>query len=363
MGREYWLDLFTWKTWKEFMDAGGEVSGFRETMRKSVERIKPGDYLLCYLTGLSRWIGALEVTSEAFIDRKKTVWKDEDFPCRVRVKRLVTLKPETAVPITEMRDKLTIFRDTRSPLRWTGFLRGSPRKWKSSDGEAILSAVRNAQEEPIVRPFDPAKLERRPKAMQTRIGIVTIPESLEDVEGPQETTAHTEIEGILLKLGSDLGLDVWVARGDRGREAGGVKFRNIPRLISEIPRQFDEATTRTIGNIDVLWLTGNTIVAAFEVESTTAIYSGLLRMSDLVAMQPNLKIPLYIVAPDERRSKVILEVNRPTFSRLSPPLKEICRFLPFSVLRQRVEALGSMVRHLKAEFLDEISEVCEPEES
>ena len=363
MGREYWLDLFTWKTWKEFTDAGGEVSGFRETMRKSVERIKPGDYLLCYLTGLSRWIGVLEVTSQPFFDRKKVIWKGEDFPCRLHVKPVVALTPETAIPIVDMKDTLTIFRDTKNPLRWTGFLRGSPRRWKVSDGEAIVSALRSAQATPVVRPFDPAKLDRRPRALRTRIGVVTIPETPEEPEAPKETTAHTEIEGLLLKLGSDLGLDVWVARGDRGRETGGFRFRDIPRLRSEIPRQFDEATTRTIENIDVLWLSGNAIVAAFEVESTTAIYSGLLRMSDLVAMQPNLKIPLYIVAPDDRRSKVILEVNRPTFSRLSPPLKDICRFLPFSVLKHRVEVLGSMVKHLKAEFLDEISEVCEPEES
>jgi hypothetical protein len=80
----------------------------------------------------------------------------------------------------------------------------------------------------------------------------------------------------------------------------------------------------------VLWLKGNAVVAAFEIESTTSIYSGLLRMADLIAMQPNLNIPLYLVAPDERRQKVFAEVNRPTFSRLSPPLVEVCRFVAFS---------------------------------
>ena len=55
--------------------------------------------------------------------------------------------------------------------------------------------------------------------------------------------------------------------------------------------------------------------AAFEVEHTTAIYSGLLRMSDLVSMQPNIKIDLFMVAPDERREKVAYEITRPTFAR------------------------------------------------
>lgn len=54
----------------------------------------------------------------------------------------------------------------------------------------------------------------------------------------------------------------------------------------------------------MLWLRKNSIAAAFEVECTTAVYSGLLRMSDLLALQPDLDIKLYLVAPDERRGKV-----------------------------------------------------------
>lgn len=54
----------------------------------------------------------------------------------------------------------------------------------------------------------------------------------------------------------------------------------------------------------MLWLNRNAVVAAFEIENTTSIYSGLLRMAALVAMQPNLDIPLSMVAPDKRRQKV-----------------------------------------------------------
>jgi hypothetical protein len=82
-------------------------------------------------------------------------------------------------------------------------------------------------------------------------------------------------------------------------------------------------------------------------------------MSDLVAMQPNINIPLYIVAPDERREKVTSEINRPTFSSLSPRMNEACRYLPFDQLRKRVQQAGDLVRYLKPEFLDEVSESCE----
>jgi len=160
-----------------------------------------------------------------------------------------------------------------------------------------------------------------------------------------------------------MGFDVWVARNDRGRQLKGPRFAELPKLKVELPLQFDEATNRTIELIDVLWLKGNAIVAAFEIESTTSIYSGLLRMADLIAMQPNLNIPLYLVAPDDRRQKVIDEVNRPTFRRLSPPLFEVCRFISFSDLRTRLKEAGPLVRYLKPEFLEELSESCEIEEA
>ena len=111
----------------------------------------------------------------------------------------------------------------------------------------------------------------------------------------------------------------------------------------------------------MLWLKGNAILAAFEIESTTSIYSGLLRMSDLIAMQPNINIPLYIVAPDDRREKVITEINRPTFSRLTPPMAKMCRYISFSSLRQQVERVKPYLRYLNPSFLDEFSESCKLE--
>jgi len=363
--RTYWLDLFTGFTWKEFLAAGGNVSGFRESRWSTVQKIKPGDYLLCYLTGVSRFIGILEVTAAPYKD-SSLIWKDEDFPCRLKVKSVVMLTPETAVPVVELRERLSMFIDMKSPIAWTGHFRGSPAKWKSSDGETVVQALLEAQEKPVVRPVDAAKLARRPKPLKAQMGSVTVPESEETPSVPtedKEPSDHEEIQWLLLKLGSDMGFDVWVARNDRGRQFKGQHFAKVLKLKSELPLQFDEATNRTIELIDVLWLKGNAIVAAFEIESTTSIYSGLLRMADLISMQPNLSIPLYLVAPDERRQKVIDEVNRPTFRRLAPPLFEVCRFVSFSDLRARLKQAEPLLRYLKPEFLDELSESCEIDEA
>ena len=65
--RNYWLDLFTGKTWEEFLKAGGQISGFRSRKHNLAKKIKIGDYLICYLTGISRFVGILEVKSECFL--------------------------------------------------------------------------------------------------------------------------------------------------------------------------------------------------------------------------------------------------------------------------------------------------------
>jgi hypothetical protein len=199
--------------------------------------------------------------------------------------------------------------------------------------------------------------------VDTDKGVVTVPaddtESTSESVESKESSAHTEIQWLLLKLGNDLGLDLWVASNDRNKKFEGQRFSELPRLKKSLPLTFDEATNKTIQLIDVLWLKQSSILAAFEIESTTSIYSGILRMADLIAMQPNIKIPLYIVAPDERRAKVYSEVNRPIFSSLPTPMNAICKYVSFSALRNSIEKAGSMIKYMKPEFLGDIAEVCD----
>jgi hypothetical protein len=159
-------------------------------------------------------------------------------------------------------------------------------------------------------------------------------------------------------LGAELGLDVWIARNDRGKSWNGKALAEVPRLVDELPTQFNEATQRTIELIDVLWLKGNSIAAAFEVECTTSVYSGLLRMSDLLALQPNLQIKLFLVAPDDRRAKVEQEMLRPTFSLRDRPLARLCGFLPFSKFSEQIEGIRKLglASSLRPDFLESVAE-------
>jgi hypothetical protein len=367
----YWLDLFTGTTWGEFRNAGANVSGFREPKRRTAKGIKPGDILLCYLTGVMRWVGALEVagpTTDA-----SSIWASDAFPVRFAVKPLIMLDPECGILMKQFEGRLDFYRGPEQRGGFKAFLRTSPNLFKrEGDGKVILDALRQAERNPVATPVDQRKLARKPSyyRLEFRKGkvavptIVTVPEQDDDEPAsvgskpPEPATRHTEIQYHLLKLGAELGLDVWVARNDRGRNYDGELLGSLTGMLDELPTQFNDATNRTIELIDVLWLKGNTILAAFEIEATTSIYSGLLRMSDLLALQPNLDLALYLVAPDERRAKVRQEIARPTFAYREKPLPKVCGFIGFAKLMDKVEGIRrlGLSGSLKPEFLRTFAE-------
>ena len=129
-------------------------------------------------------------------------------------------------------------------------------------------------------------------------------------------------------------------------------------LLERLPLNYDDTTLRTIEQIDVLWLRGRSIVRAFEVEHTTAVYSGILRMADLLALQPNMDIKLHIVAPGTKRDKVFQEIRRPVFALLEKgPLAESCTYLAYESVREL--ANEKHLSHLSDTVLDEYAEQAE----
>ena len=370
IGMNYWLDLFTGTTWDEFREAGANVSGFRHRMRNVVAKIQPGDILLCYMTGVMRWVGALRVLGPS--DDQRAIWKDLDFPVRVAVEPVVMLDADVGVPMKDLESQVQFYRGPQDRGKFRGFVRRSPNLLDPKDGELVVRMLGEARKPD---PVDRKKYARRPlfkvrrkKGRQDVETVVSVPEKDEPEETTEpggvtahevaEATAHTDMQYRLLRLGAAMGFNVWVARNDRAKVYGAGTLGAMPRMVVELPTQFNEATNKTIELIDVLWLKGSSIMAAFEVESTTAVYSGLLRMSDLLALQPNLNIDLYIVAPEDRRGKVEREILRPTFNLREPPLARVCGFLPASKLLAKVDGIEKLglTGAIKPDFLKDTAE-------
>lgn len=190
---------------------------------------------------------------------------------------------------------------------------------QSWEFEQLCTRIENAKTEPPMSPEAATTVEVEEDEAGEDVGVMGVP--LGDVpDEPEEEnnqgSHHTHVQWMLAKIGRKLGCKVWIARNDRSKAWNGETLGSLS-LDSLPPLGMGGTSQRIIELIDVVWLmAGRQVAAAFEVEHTTSIYSGLLRMSDLATLCPNLNFPFYVVSPEERISKVKKELSRPTFQTL-----------------------------------------------
>jgi type II restriction enzyme len=157
---------------------------------------------------------------------------------------------------------------------------------------------------------------------------------------------HTEVQGWLRDLGHALGFDVWIATNDRGRPWNGGRLADgcLPSLPPEVEALPGIDAIRLI---DVLWLEpgAGKVAAAFEVEHTTSIYSGIVRLLDLALGSPEAVKGLFLVAPDDREHDVRGQLARPAFRRVADLSM---RYLPYGELSRNREAMARFGEGLKA---------------
>lgn len=191
----------------------------------------------------------------------------------------------------------------------------------------------------------------------SKVVAVSVPEEKEEIsDKPGDATVRqsTKIQALLAEVGEKMGFKIWLPRSDRQKVLKEWQAGHAV-LLDNLPLNYDEATIKTIEQIDVLWLRKRSIVRAFEVEHTTSIYSGLLRMADLLALQPNMDIKLHLVAPVERKHKVFEEIQRPVFSLLERgPLSEYCTFISYDRLKEL--AKEKHLSHLSHRVLENYEE-------
>jgi hypothetical protein len=218
------------------------------------------------------------------------------------------------------------------------------------DGLRKLGLAGSAQTASVFCYFSPMKAlwkgEHTVKRTDKSISV-TVPgpvdaedtgESATEESGAEEIRESMQIQALIAKIGTSMGFAIWLPRADRGRVLKAWSPEK-GELLDDLPLGYDSTTLKTIEQIDVLWLRRRTIVRAFEIEHTTSVYSGLLRMADLVALQPNINIKLHIVAPELKHDKVMQEIQRPVFALLEGrPLSEMCTFLSYDSIKQIAES-------------------------
>lgn len=191
-------------------------------------------------------------------------------------------------------------------------------------GSGRLMVDGNAE---TIHQMEKAKIEKAAKARHADV--------LEDQKAESE---HTQVQYLLIKIGRALKYDVYVARNDRHRSFDGQSFALL--TLSELPSTgWSKDVMDTVSLIDVIWLKPGSgeIVSAFEVEKSTSIYSGILRMEDLARSIPDCACHFYLVAPNQREKDVMAQLARPAFRS---DLADISlAFIPFNDLREHCDAL------------------------
>jgi len=148
--------------------------------------------------------------------------------------------------------------------------------------------------------------EKREKALKKRHQEVQ--------EEIREENEHLKMQFLLTEIGKDLGYEVFVATNDRAKSLNGrsLQFLTLPELP---PLDFPPDVARTVSLIDVIWVSKNSkrIECAFEIEKSTSIYSGMLRLMDLASSLGDRQYDFFLVVPDKREKEVLAQLKRPSF--------------------------------------------------
>lgn len=156
----------------------------------------------------------------------------------------------------------------------------------------------------------------------------------------KEENEHLRMQFLLTEIGRALGYQVYIPLNDRSKLFDGRSL--VLDTLSDLP-SFDlsDDVKKTVRLIDIIWLTKDKdrIVCAFEIEKSTSIYSGILRLRDLTIDLGDKGCEVFLVAPDDREKEVMAQLQRPSlkfagsagikyvlFSTLCENCAALCRF-------------------------------------
>jgi predicted RNA-binding protein len=135
------------ENWAKTAEHGWQLLGLKSTRTGQAAKIKPGDRVIAYATGRKRFLAALEVTSELFIDHTP-VWGSakkpgEDYPHRFQTRPLIVLAED------EQLDAFAVARRLEFTKRWGEHIslafQGNIRPIPTGDFDLIYAEMEQAR--------------------------------------------------------------------------------------------------------------------------------------------------------------------------------------------------------------------------
>lgn len=254
---------------------------------KNVKKVKPGDQIVYYCKFDYLIKGIFEIVESVYDVEPK--WKNTLF--QFRIKPVVTPEPFDLKSLVFSPDiKLDMFKKLDDLKRWGAVLQGQFNALKlltEHDFNIILNA-----------------LKAKPKESQVE----------EESTLPECESKHADIQYKIAELGMNkYGYRVHIGISDKSRIA-------LHGLLSDMPPFHGDDVLSIAKWIDVVFFDKerDLMRRAFEIEHTTSIYSGLLRLNDMASsLLKSEEIKFFIVAPKNRIYKFEQQLARPSFKRLA----------------------------------------------
>lgn len=195
------------------------------------------------------------------------------------------------------------------------------------------------------------RIQEVPEPLPDQTTAVPGPDAQQSGPPEREFSEHLRMQWLLLKMGRQAGEKVWAPRNDQQRITSEYRFADFEKEFSDTL----DTQAKYVANIDVVWKEEFRIDAAFEVENSTSIYSGLLRFADLTMVAPNTLYPMFIVAPGERRNRVKEQLERPSFRHLK--IHEKVRYLSYEKVNEIEDFFGDAGAGISVDVIKAKSEV------
>ena len=306
-----------------FADRPITVWGSRDTKinRGRFESMSPGDDILIVEGNTIKLLGKIAATTDS-ADLSRELWGNLTGNTAVvwSLIYFIANPIEIDLPFTTV-NTLFGYQGNYRPQGFTGIAHDRLEEFysKYDDLYSILLRIKQGQQ---------YEVRNTEEQLQVKEDVVAElqPEDVEEILKEKELSDHVRIHWKLVHLGLKTGAKVWIPRNDQPKIQREFDFSDFESTFSsgiDMPARYVE-------NIDVVWKEEFRIDAAFEVEHSTAIYSGLLRFADLKIIAPNINYPLFIVAPTAKKNRVFDQLKRPSFRKLGMD-KEV-RYLSYEAI-------------------------------
>lgn len=142
----YWIIVGSPENFARTAAHGFTVQGMKSRHRKKAERMKPGDKIVYYLTGLKAFAGVATVTSPYFESHER-IWESkdekkaaEDYPFRVEIAPEVILGVDDALPAEPVARQMAYVAKWPA-ANWTLAFQGNVHEIGVADFQLIRDAI------------------------------------------------------------------------------------------------------------------------------------------------------------------------------------------------------------------------------